>query len=281
MANNFHWNEDSFDLYGNLKDTKEKILSVECVGVFKKFFSANQILFYAHMSMVKLRRLFDYVNSDCSFYDSKDFLQKFQTEANFFLFTFLQSVLPYRDAVKNTGLVCDSVIKQKLTQNSEFDFFISLRNFQTHTAVQIFNWTRHYNLKNNKGYADVLMSNELINEIYIFMNECRRKNFQNGGYEFIVKKSDVPIYILANNFLTNLIEFHKDLFSLLKDKYGKDLDECEFYLRKIEEHNTSCILNVLQRAIKLPEEDFVIKGESPRFMNLLRELGGEPIFFDS
>ena len=60
MSNDFEWNEHNFaEKYITIKNTKSKILSTKSVKLFKIFFSANQILFYAHMSMVKLRKLFD------------------------------------------------------------------------------------------------------------------------------------------------------------------------------------------------------------------------------
>lgn len=95
-----------------------------------------------------------------------------------------------------------------------------------------------------------------------------------------MKNRNVPIYILANDFLKQLIEFHKDLYELLKERIGKDLDECEYYLRKIEEYHVMCISNAFKKVIKLPAEAFPVKKQYLRFDLLLREFGGEPTFFE-
>lgn len=280
MSNDFEWNEHNFvDKYINVKDTKNKILSTESVKQFKIFFSANQILFYAHMSMVKLRKLFDENDNKISSEDHIH-LQKFQTEANYIFFSFMQTILPYRDAVKNTKLMSYEEINKELINKPEFDFFLSLRNYQTHEAIPILNWTIHHNFKSERKYVDVLIKEELIDDIYIFKNNSEWKNFKNGGYEFLLKNRNVPIYILANDFLKQLIEFHKDLYELLKERIGKDLDECEYYLRKIEEYHVMCISNAFKKVIKLPAEAFPVKKQYLRFDLLLREFGGEPTFFE-
>ncbi|MBT9747785.1 hypothetical protein [Desulfovibrio desulfuricans] len=280
MSNNFEWNEHDFvEKHINIKDTKNKILSTESVKLFKIFFSANQILFYAHMSMVKLRKLFDENDNKMSSED-RIYLQKFQTEANYLFFSFMQTILPYRDAVKNTKLMSHEKINKELINKPEFDFFLSLRNYQTHEAIPILNWTIHHNFKSEKKYVDVLIKEELIDDICIFKNNSEWKNFKNGGYEFLLQNKNVPIYILANNFLKRLIEFHKYLYELLKEKIGKDLDECEYYLRKIEEYYAMCIHNTFQKVMKLPDEAFPVKKEYLRFDLLLREFGGEPTFFE-
>jgi len=279
MSNNFEWNEHDFaEKHITIKDIRRKILSTESVKQFKIFFSANQILFYAHMSMVKLRKLFDENDIKKSSEDNIH-LQKFQTEANYLFFSFMQTILPYRDVVINTKLMSSEKIKMELTNNPEFDFFLSLRNYQTHEAIPILNWTIHHNFKSERKYVDVLIKKELIDDIYVFMNNSGRKNFKNGGYEFILQNKNIPIYVLANNFLSRLIEFHKELFELLKEKVGKDLDECEYYLRKIEEYHALCIGNAFQKIIKLPGDAIPVKKEYVRFDLLLREFGGEPTFF--
>lgn len=280
MSNCFEWNEQNFaEKYIHIKDTKTKILSTESAKQFKNFFSANQILFYAHMSISKLHSLL-YSTDIVQQSDDYLFLQKFQTEANYLFFSFLQTVLPYRDSVSDNGLMNSEDINGRLINNPEFDFFLSLRNFQTHSSVPILDWTVHHNLKNEERYVDVLIRKELIDDIYIFMNGSKRKNFKNGGYEFILKNCNVPIYILANDFLKNLIEFHKELFSVLKEKHGKDLDECEYYLRKIKEYHIFCFRNALQKVLKLPNEASPAREDYSRFGLLLKEFGGEPIFFE-
>lgn len=250
-------------------------MSVECISIFKYFFSANQVLFYAHTSLVKLYNLFENVNNHPEKFDDYEFLQEAQTEANFFIFTFLQTILPYRDLIKKTKLLHDNVFDGIFKNNDEFDFFISLRNLQTHVVSPVFTWSVYKNFIDKKTYFDVELSNKIFDYIKSDMHNSK-KSFKNGGYDFIIKNKKNKIYRLANDFLDHLYLIHKYCYEVFLLKYKKDIDECEYFLKKGADYTRSCTEFILKKSMPDFKEKGKIEQVSSRYCNILRELGCEP-----
>lgn len=277
MGNYFSWNDSDF-IEKYIHDEgkiRQEIMSVECISIFKYFFSANQVLFYAHTSLVKLHDLFESVNICPEKFDDYDFLQQAQTEANFFIFTFLQTILPYRDLIKHTNLLHQNVFESIFKNNGEFDFFISLRNLQTHVVSPVFTWSVYKNVVDKKTYFDVELSNKIFDYIKSDMHNSK-KSFKNGGYDFIVKNKETKIYILANDFLNYMYLIHKYCYEIFLLKYKKDIDECEYFLKKGTDYTRSCTEFILKKSIpNLNGKEKIEHATSP-YYHILKEFGCEP-----
>ena len=280
MANNFPWDDKNFILEYLLQDhkkVKKIILDCECVQNLKIFLSANQVLYYGHMALVKLKELFVTIDhNEYAFNEERG--QEFQTEANFLLFSFLQIFTPYRDIVNSSGLFTKEE-KDMYFKNEQADFFRSLRNFQTHSTVPIFSKNVHKDFVNGVVCIDICMSKTLIENIinYAESGQNTHHNFKNGGIKFLKQNKNIPIYILANDFLKELFSIHKIFYDRVISKYGSDLDECEYYLKRREDYFISC----LKTALKFMKYDFPERScdtEQNRFPHLLRHLGGVPHF---
>lgn len=281
MANNFPWDDKNFISeywLRNYRAVQKVIFDRECVQKLKIFFSANQVLYYGHMALVKLKELF--VTTDHKKYAFDNTLcLEFQTEANFLIFSFLQIVTPYREIIKESSCFTEDEITHYFIKNSQADFFRSLRNFQTHRAIPVFPWKAHKNFATGTTYLDIHTSEQLVDNIvnYAESDQNKYKSFKNGGLDFLNENKQTPIYILENDFLNFLLSIHKIFYDRLISTYGSDLDECEHYLKRGEDYFVSCLKAAL-KSIKsdLPEHSH--DTEQNRFPHLLRHLGGVPHF---
>lgn len=281
MANNFPWDDKNFISEYWLRDhraAQQKIFDRECVQKLKIFFSANQVLYYGHMALVKLKELFITTDHKKYAFDNTLCLE-FQTEANFLIFSFLQIVTPYREIIKESSCFTEDEITHYFIKNSQADFFRSLRNFQTHRAIPVFPWKAHKNFATGITYIDIHTSEQLVDSIvnYAESDQNKYKSFKSGGLDFLNENKQTPIYILENDFLNFLLSIHKIFYDRLISIYGSDLDECEHYLKCGEDYFISCLKAAL-KSIKsdLPEHSH--DTEQNRFPHLLRHLGGVPHF---
>lgn len=279
MSNMFDWNKENYLEYyvKNHQEFKDKIVNQECIKIFHKLFSANQVLFYAHISLVRLQELFNKMNNVTSITHNFEELQKFQTMANFYMFSFIQIIMPYKDIVQKLNRLSNINNDCFCNCKDQFDFFRSIRNMQTHAYMPVFVWSVHKNFKSKIEYVHIVLNKNILESIERFKYESKsegHKNFEDGGYEFIMKNKDTPIYILASNFLDNLYQIHKKVFDNIIKKYGSDLDECEFYLEKTSNYAENIILNIFKRYnIPIPEQE---KECFLRHKNIIRYFGGLP-----
>lgn len=278
MENNFSWNDSDFiEKYIHEQGKiRQEIMDVECIRVFKYFFSANQVLFYAHTSLVKLHDLFKHINEHPEKFDDYEFLQQAQTEANFFIFTFLQTILPYRDLIKNTELLDTGIFNSIFKNNDECDFFVSLRNFQTHVISPIFTWSVTNRSIDSRSYFDIRFDDNILNNIKFYMNNSKSNAFKRGGYNFIVKNKETKIYILANNFFEYLYLIHEYCYKLFLLKYKKNIDECEYFLKKAADYTRSCTEYILKKSIPNFKNEDKNEYTSVQYYYILKELGCEP-----
>lgn len=281
MANNFPWDDKNFISeywLRNYRAVQKIIFDCECVQELKIFFSANQVLYYGHMALVKLKELF--VTTDHKKYASDNTLcLEFQTEANFFIFSFLQIVTPYREIIKESSCFTEDEITHYFIKNSQADFFRSLRNFQTHRAIPVFPWQVHKNFATGATYLDIHTSKQLVDSIvdYAESDQNKYKSFQSGGLDFLNENKQTPIYNLENDFFSFLFSIHKTFYDRLISTYGSDLDECEHYLKRGENYFISC-RNIALKFIKSELPEHSRDTEQNRFPYLFKYLGGVPHF---
>lgn len=282
MANNFPWDDKNFISeywLRNYRAVQKVIFDRECVQKLKIFFSANQVLYYGHMALVKLKELF--VTTDHKKYASNNKLcLEFQTEANFLLFAFLQIVTPYRDIVKKSGCFTKDEINHYFFENGQADFFRSFRNFQTHSAIPVFPWRVHKNFATGTTYLDIYTSEQLVDNIVAYAETAQQhqyKSFQNGGLDFFKENQKIPIYDLENDFLSFLFSIHKIFYDRLISIYGRDLDECEHYLKRGEDYFIFC-RKIALKSIKSESPEHSRDTEQNRFPYLFKYLGGVPRF---
>ncbi|ATD82428.1 MULTISPECIES: hypothetical protein [Desulfovibrio] len=277
MVNNFSWNNDNFIecFVNNRKAVLHEILAAHSVIIFEKIFSANQLLFYEHLSLVKLHNLLCYMDNLSK--KSREVTLGFKSEANYYLFAFLQTVLPFRDAIKNTELLPGQEFDEKFKNNGAFDFFKSLRNYQTHTSVPIFSTTNSYVFSQDKKFVDTSFPHNFLKEIKEFMDNDRRDNFKNGGYDYLKKNIKNSVYVLSGEFYSYLSEILSDIYAIFLEKYGDDIEECELYLKRADEYDTRCWQHIAKQQLHLNIEDK--EGTSPvplRFEAISKRLGGYP-----
>ena len=279
MKKLFDWTDENFieTFVRNPEQVKQIILSQKCISIFQKVHSANQILFYAYSAIKNIKKIIDKINQNPNM-DNFDLLQEFQTNANYHMFTFVQCVLPYRDAITSSCLFDKEKLNLIFKENEQFDFFRSLRNLQTHVSVPVFQWEFHKDFLRKTSYIDIRINNLILNSIKDFKDgdENKGHNFKKGGYEFIIKNKQIPIYILSNDFLKYLYNIHSEVYSQMLKKYGEELDCCEYYLAKMADYTERTILQIIQRNSTkklLPEK---VKPQPKRFEHILRNLGGLP-----
>lgn len=277
MANNFSWNNDNFIEYfvKNRKAVQRKIMEAYSVEVFEKIFSANQLLFYAHLSLVKLYNLLCYMDNLSE--KSREVMLGFKSEANYYLFAFLQTVLPFRDTIQNTRLLPKQEFEEKFKNNEAFDFFKSLRNYQTHTLVPIFSATNSHIFSQGKKFVDMKFPHSFLQEIKEFIDDDARDNFKNGGYDYLEKNIKNSVYALSGEFYSYLSEILSDIYVIFLKKYEDDIEECELYLKRADKYDTQNRQSIWKQQLHLNFEDREDTTPLlPRFEAIARRLGGYP-----
>lgn len=184
--------------------------------------------------------------------------------------------MPYRDLIKNTELLDIKVFNNIFKNNEQCDFFVSLRNFQTHVISPIFTWSVTHSIVDKRSCFDIILDENILNNIEFYMNNSKSSGFKRGGYDFIVKNKKTKIYILANKFLDYLYLIHKYCYEIFLLKYKKDIDECEHFLKKGADYTHLCTELILKKSIpNFKVKDKIEYAPSP-YYHILKELGCEP-----
>ncbi len=282
--NDLPWTKDTYNQYllenatsfKNNQLITEKILNCDTIKRFNHILSLENLMFYAYNSIVKYANLYKKVN-EIEVIDVH-LKQKFQSEANFLIFAFLQTITPFRDIVTDNNFMTIENIRLQFS-TGEFDFFTSLRNLLTHKTIPVVGWTEHIDLVRKTKNINIPIADRFLRVIELDMQTENRNRFRYSGYDFILSKKNISFGILMTQFWKKM---HKNIFQCIMDDFlllhGEELDLCNYYLEKHNEFASAELKYALRKAIPTISLDKEKKRE--RFYHVLLLLGGAPEFYD-